>query len=110
MDSVPCMGCGNFFYFRNKLQTYCSGPICQKKRKALWQRQKLKNDPEYREIQALSNKKWLENNPDYWKIYRRKNPAKTNRNRLLQRIRNRNKNNLQDSPQVKIIAKMDSRT
>ncbi len=109
MDSVPCLGCFNFFIPRNKLQQYCKKPECQKTRKAKWQYQKLKNDREYRESQHWSNQKWLAQTPDYWKHYRHKNPEKTIRNRMLQRVRNRRQNDKQKIPVVTIIAKMDAR-
>ena len=44
-------------------------------------------DPEYKEEQRLAQKKWLQNNPGYWKKYRKKNRAKTDRNRSLQKVR-----------------------
>ena len=89
MDPIPCACCDTFFVPRNKKQKFCSKPGCQKARKALWQRQKLATDPEYKKGQRLANQKWLSSNPDYWKNYRKKNPGKTARNRALQRIRNR---------------------
>jgi hypothetical protein len=103
MDSIPCACCDTFFTPRNKLQQFCSKPDCQKARKALWQKEKLATDPEYRKGQRLAQQKWLENNPDYWKEYRSKNPQKAHRNRVLQRIRNQRK-----CPHKNIcIAKMD---
>lgn len=108
MDSVPCLGCSEFFIPRNKLQKYCSKPECQKARKALWQREKIKNDPEYKETQKLSNEKWRLRNSDYWKKYRQKKPKKALRNRLLQRIRNRRRYGISDTPVTTIIAKMDA--
>jgi hypothetical protein len=112
MDPIPCLGCSTFFTPRNKLQGYCSHPDCQRARKALWQRQKLANDPDYAQGQKLSNKKWLANNPDYWKDYRSRNPGKATRNRVLQKLRNRKKARIikgLDSPRLVKIAKMDAR-
>ncbi len=109
MDSIPCLWCSVFFIPRNKLQQYCSKPECQRKRKALWQKEKIQRDPEYKEIKNLSNQKWLNANPDYWKNYRRKNPKKTQRNRMLQKVRNHRKNSEPDRPITNIIAKMDAR-
>ncbi len=105
MESVLCPCCNTFFTPRNKKQTFCTKPKCQRARKALWQRNKMATDPEYKKGQHLSNQKWLANNPDYWTKYRRKNPKKTDRNRALQRVRN------QKLRPVKTIgiAKMDSR-
>ena len=112
MEQVPCAGCSKFFTPRNKKQNYCSTDVCQKRRKALWQKQKVATDPEYKEGQHLSQEKWLQNNPDYWEKYRKKNKEKTDRSRQLQRIRNLKRRNKQpDSQAVKTIgiAKMDAR-
>ena len=109
MNSIPCLGCSVFFIPRNKLQQYCSKPECQKARKALWQRSKKKRYPEYRENQKLSQQKWLRENPGYWKNYRQKNPAKTDRNRLLQKIRNRRIDKKAKIEKLTLIAKMDTR-
>jgi hypothetical protein len=109
MNSVPCLGCSKFFIPRNQSQQYCSKPESQKIRKALWQKEKISSDPEYKETQKLSNQKWLLNNPDYWKNYRKKNPKKTIRNRMLQRVRNRITHDCKNGPFNKIIAKMDAR-
>lgn len=108
MDTIPCLACGTFFHPRNDLQSYCSKPECQKIRKAIWHRDKIKNNSEYRENQKLSQKKWLANNPSYWKKYRKNNPLKTKRNRLLQRVRNQNLHKLPDEDSIRIIAKMDA--
>ncbi len=111
MDPIPCPCCNSFFVPRNKLQIFCSAPDCQRARKALWQKQKLACDPDYKKDQELANQKWLQNNPDYWTGYRQKNPEKTARNRSLQRIRNcrsqESKVHLKSSKAIG-IAKMDS--
>jgi hypothetical protein len=49
----------------------------------------MKHDPVYRANQKSSHQQWLAGTPGYWKAYRRKNPAKAERNRILQRQRNR---------------------
>ena len=109
MESVPCPACSTFFVPRNKCQSFCLKPGCQRTRKALWQKQKLASDSEYKEGQSLSNKKWLQNNPHYWKEYRCKNPKKADRNRFLQKIRNIKKQHV-SKPSNRIgIAKMDAR-
>jgi len=56
MESVPCPACNTFFVPRNKFQIFCSEPGCQRTRKALWQKQKLASDPDYKEGQRLSQK------------------------------------------------------
>ena len=112
MEQSPCAGCSAFFTPRNKDQNFCSKPACQRLRKALWQKQKLATDPEYKEEQRLAQNKWLQNNPDYWKKYRKKNREKTDRNRSLQKIRNMKQHkNKADCQAIKTIgiAKMDAR-
>jgi hypothetical protein len=49
----------------------------------------MQTDPEYRLNQKMSNKIWSEAHPGYWKAYRERNPEKAERNRMLQKIRNR---------------------
>ncbi len=103
MEEFPCLHCGTFFLPRNRNQQFCSTKPCQKARKRYWQREKIRDDPEYRASQRLSNKKWHKGNPGYWKRYREKNPDKAERNRILQRIRNKKPTSTQT-----IIAKMDA--
>lgn len=109
MESIPCLGCSKFFTPRNRAQMYCSEPKCQKKRKAIWQKTKKKKDPEYLESQKLSQEKWLRTRPDYWKKYRERNPKKTERNRLLQKIRNRRLRKKREPLNLILVAKMDTR-
>jgi hypothetical protein len=62
----------------------------------------MRTDPDYRMNQIMSNKKWAEAHPDYWKEYRKKNPHKTARNRMLQTVRNQRRSN------KGLIAKVDA--
>ncbi len=85
---------------------------CQKARRAAWQRNKIRTDPEYRAGQKSSNENWLKNNPEYWQQYRENNPDKVARNRSLQRIRNKQRVLKSHSPSIPkndLIAKMDAR-
>ncbi len=112
MDPIPCTFCSTFFVPRNKTQFFCSSRSCQRARKALWQKQKLATDPDYKQQQRLSQQKWLSKKNGYWKRYRSENPEKVVRNRSLQRIRNiKNRGDAQDSRSSKsvLIAKMDAR-
>jgi hypothetical protein len=112
MDEFPCLHCGVFFVPRNKKQQYCSQEKCQKARRATWQRNTIKTDPEYRAGQDLSNQKWLKKTPEYWPQYRTNNPDKVARNRSLQRIRNKQrvaKSHSPSKPRNDLIAKMDAR-
>lgn len=93
MESIPCVHCFNVFIPspRHKNQSCCMRPECQHARKALWKKVKMRRDPEFRENQRISNKKWALNHPGYWKQYRLDHPEKTERNRALQTLRNREK-------------------
>lgn len=108
MEPVPCFHCAAVFIPRNKKQYYCSQPECQRARKAAWHRIKIKTDPDYRAAKKLSQHKWAADNPDYWKSYRKRNPEKAERNRMLQTIRNRRRSRPKRSADV-LIAKIDAR-
>ena len=91
MEKILCVYCGNFFDAspRHKNQTACKRVECQRAKKANWQRHKMRTDPDYRFNQKRSQNQWMKANPGYWKAYRKRNPEKAERNRLLQTIRNR---------------------
>jgi hypothetical protein len=95
-----CSHCGKKFLPHPAVanQRYCGNADCQKARKRKWQKEKLKNDPDYRGNQAAAQKAWRIRNRNYWKEYRKKNQTYSERNRLRQRERNR---------QRRTIAKMD---
>ena len=85
-----CRHCHNIFLPNRwiKDQQYCRHPKCQKARKALWQKQKMHQDPDYKANQKDSWENWRKRNPDYWKNYRQQHLQYLERNRLLQRVRN----------------------
>lgn len=89
MRRCACCGC----YFRPeprvKGQRYCGKRRCQQARKNKWQRQKLKIDIDHQSTKQESQQVWLESNEGYWKRYRHKNPNYVERNRQLQRVRDR---------------------
>lgn len=87
---------------RVKGQRYCSKKACQRLRKRQWQRQKIKNDPDYRDNQRDAQQLWLEHNRDYWRRYRAQHPGYVKRNRLLQRARDRRRGRFPE------LAKMDA--
>jgi len=74
-----------------KNQRYCGDKACQRARKRKWQREKLETDPDHRANKRASQQAWKNKNPTYWKEYRRKNSASNERNRQLQRVRDRAK-------------------
>jgi hypothetical protein len=112
MEQVLCVYCGDYFdpSPRHKSQTACKKVKCQRARKAAWQRHKIKTDPDYRFNQKVCQKQWAEANPGYWKEYRKKNPEKAERNRILQAIRNRRARSspLKRKTDMSVIAKMDA--
>ena len=112
MEPIPCTYCGDFVdpSPRHKNQTACKKPECQRARKAAWQRYKMRTDPVYRANQKSSQQKWLAATPDYWKAYRKRDPEKAERNRILQAIRNRRARDLSSDAKMdmSVIAKMDS--
>jgi hypothetical protein len=67
-------------------------PPCRCAKKAAWKRTKMKTDPKFRQDQRLSNQKWAQNNPGYWSRYRKRHPEKAEKNRILQKIRNKRRN------------------
>jgi len=105
MEPIPCVHCFDLFILspRHKNQTHCMKPACRRARKAAWKRFKMKTDPDFKEDQKVSNKKWAASHPGYWKQYRLKHPEKAERNRILQRLRNRKSRGA-----VTAIAKVDA--
>lgn len=76
-----------FIPARNPQQQFCSQRKCQNLRQSTWRREKHKRDPDYRENQNQSCKRWRKKNPDYWKQYREAHPRYTDGNRDKQRKR-----------------------
>ena len=112
MEKIPCTYYGDFFDSspRHKNQTACKKEKCQKAKKAAWQRFKMKHDPIYHANQKSSQQKWLAATPNYWKTYRKRNPEKVQRNRILQASRNRKARVSSSDAKMDaaMIAKMDS--
>ena len=80
---------------------YCNRKECQRVRKRRWQRQKMKNDSEYRDNQRDAQQCWMEQNRDYWRRYRDHHPEYVKQNRVLQRERDRRR-------RIRDLAKMDA--
>lgn len=112
MAEIECVYCGDFFEGspRHKNQTCCGKEACRNAKKAAWQRHKIKTDPDYRANHRSSQKRWIQEHPGYWKEYRRKNPEKAERNRILQAIRNRRARSTEGDKMIdsSLIAKMDA--
>ena len=101
-SKARCKHCKTLFVPnpRVKNQRYCGKKACQNARRAEWQRQKMKTDPDYRQNQKQAQKDWRSQNPGYWKWYRSKNADYCNRNRKLQKIRDAKR-------RMRHLAKMD---
>jgi hypothetical protein len=111
MEKIPCCQCGRYFIPdpRQKNQRYCSKKVCQRARKAAWQREKMVSDPAYRANQKQSQADWQSSNADYWRRYRVAHPEQAERNRDLQKVRNKRRHSrdvVKMDPSV--IAKMDA--
>ena len=66
---------------KNPDQRFCGKKDCQRARKSQWQREKIHNDPDYKQNQQEANRNWQKHNPQYWQEYRQKNPKYTERNK-----------------------------
>ena len=85
-----CISCGSPFQPRAQTpaQRYCSSFECQHERRRRWQRQRLRDDADYRDNQARAQANWRARHPDYWRQYRAAHPAYRERNCVMQRKRN----------------------
>ena len=84
-----------------KNHRFCKKKNCQRFRKRQWQRQKMKNDPDYQDDKREAQLCWVERNRDYWRRYRDQHPEYVKRNRFLQRERDRRR-------RLRNLAKMDA--
>jgi hypothetical protein len=111
MEKIPCCHCGRYFppSPRQKNHLYCSEKTCQRARKAAWQRKKMVSDPAYRANHKQSQADWQGRNADYWKRYRAAHPEQAERNRDLQKVRNKRRHS-RDVVKMDalVIAKMDA--
>lgn len=107
-----CVSCGGRIQRnpRVKTQRYCSRVDCQKVRRKVWQQQKLEKDEDYRRNQADALRRWRARHSGYWRQYRASHPDYVDRNRELQRDRNRRRRKLlaHSEEGCKEIAKMDA--
>jgi hypothetical protein len=111
MEKIPCGHCGRYFIPnpRQKNPRYCREKACQRARKSAWQRKKLVSDPVYRANQKQSQADWQSRNADYWKRYRTAHPAQEDRNRDLQKVRNKRRHSRDVvKMDASVIAKMDA--
>lgn len=85
MKKKRCLCCQKTFtpdrYHPN--QKYCKEPECQQTRRTTYQREKLKNDKDYRANHADSQLRWRVKHKDYWSSYRQEHPEYVKRNRIF---------------------------
>ena len=103
MDRKRCRHCQSIFLPdpRVKNQEYCNRLECQRARKALWQREEMRQDPDYQADHRDAQKNWLKHHPDYWKNYRAQHPSYVQTNKRKQKNRDQKR-------RWKNLAKMDS--
>ena len=68
-------------------QVVCSQAKCQRQRRTYYHRQKLRTDPEYRQVAHDSQRKWRQAQPDYLRQYLALHPEAVERNRQQQQLR-----------------------
>lgn len=107
-QSVRCENpaCKRFFVANPHVKNhrYCNNSDCQRLRKRLWQREKMKRDADYCLDHRDGQQCWIKENPDYWRQYRSEHPEYVARNRLLQRERDKRRR----SASLANLAKMDA--
>src|SRR6056297_516351 len=76
-----------------KIQKYCSAKKCQQIRRSLRKKERYNSDLMYRKKHLETQKAWRENRPAYLyqKEYRKNHPRYVERNRELQKTRNKNR-------------------
>jgi hypothetical protein len=85
---------------RVKPQRCCSSTVCQRARKAQWQRDTLATDPDYRANQRDCQHHWQHQHPQDWRQYRQQHADYRDRHRLLQQHRDRKR-------RLRPLAKLD---
>lgn len=68
----------------------------------------MRTDPAYQANQKQAQAEWLQGNEEYWKGYREAHPEQAERNRVLQKVRNRRRSTGIVRMDASMIAKMDA--
>jgi hypothetical protein len=68
-------------------QVVCSQAECQRQRRGDYHRQKLRTDPEYRQVARDSQRKWRQAHPDYLRQYLAQHAQAVKQNRQRQQLR-----------------------
>ena len=93
-STFKCLHCGKTLPKNprlKKIQKYCSAKKCQQKRRSVRKKERYNSDLKYREKHLETQKSWRENRPAhlYQKEYRKSHPRYVERNRKLQKTRNK---------------------
>ena len=88
---IKCVNCGRIVSAnpRVKNQKYCNRKACQRVRKNKWKQSKIASDPDYQNDQRDCHKQWIEKHPGYYRNYRKQRPDYCDRNRELQKKRDK---------------------
>jgi hypothetical protein len=105
MECRRCAACGQAFRPRAQVpqQRYCGEAACQRERRRRWQESKRQGDGDYRANQARAQRAWVGEHREYWREWRAAHPEYTERNRVAQRRRDRERH-------ASRLAKMDAST
>jgi hypothetical protein len=108
-----CQHCGKRIHKNPRLkihQKYCGNKTCQQSRKNLWEREKLRKDPAYRERRKKQKAIWRKDRPghQYQLEYRQSHPQYVESNRKLQQIRNKSASEIVPENKTQKIVKTDT--
>ena len=113
MKGSRCCYCGRSILLNpriKKKRQYCNRAECQRARRRKWQEKRYATDACYRANQRDAQALWRKKNPGYYKKYRATHASYTQRNRELQRSRNRRRRckEAEKTDLKPLIANMDS--
>jgi hypothetical protein len=108
ISTFTCHHCGKLVPRnpRIKKQKFCSSRACQNTRRYTTNKARANKSSECRSLRQARNKRWRDNYPahEYQKEYRKKHPEYVNRNRELQKERNKKRKPEPSSMIVKTYA------
>lgn len=89
--TIKCVNCRRIVTANHRLkkQEYCNRKACQRIRKNKWKQNKIATDPDYKNDQKEYQEQWIDERPGYYQNYRKQNPDYCDRNRKLQKKRDK---------------------
>jgi hypothetical protein len=108
MEGPRCAACGEGFRpcRRVRDQKYCGKEECRRTRRRRWQRDRRRNDADYRDNQGRAQRAWAAENSAYWQTYRSEHPVYVEENRKRTKERKRDRRRHAEGEEG--FAKMDS--